>query len=39
VTFRELELGYGSAMRVVLFLIILLLTLAQVGFLRSRWEY
>jgi ABC-type sugar transport system permease subunit len=39
VAFRELELGYGSAMGVVLFLIILLLTLAQVGFLRSRWEY
>lgn len=39
VAFRELELGYGSAMGVVLFLIILLLTLAQMGFLRSRWEY
>jgi ABC-type sugar transport system permease subunit len=39
VAFRELELGYGSAMGVVLFLIILILTLAQIGFLRSRWEY
>jgi multiple sugar transport system permease protein len=39
VAFRELELGYGSAMGVVLFLIILLLTLAQVRFLRTRWEY
>ena len=39
VAFRELELGYGSAMGVVLFVIILLLTLAQVRFLRTRWEY
>jgi multiple sugar transport system permease protein len=37
--FRELELGYGSAMGIVLFLIILLLTLFQVRFLRRRWEY
>ncbi len=39
VAFRELELGYGSAMGVVLFMIILVLTLAQVRFLRTRWEY
>lgn len=39
VAFRELELGYGSAMGVVLFVIILILTLAQVRFLRARWEY
>jgi ABC-type sugar transport system permease subunit len=39
VAFRELELGYGSAMGVVIFLIILILTLAQVRFLRARWEY
>jgi multiple sugar transport system permease protein len=39
IAFRELELGYGSAMGVVLFLIILLLTLAQMSFLRTRWEY
>jgi ABC-type sugar transport system permease subunit len=39
VAFRELELGYGSAMGVVLFLIMLILTLAQVRFLRARWEY
>jgi multiple sugar transport system permease protein len=39
VAFRELELGYGSAMGVVLFVIILLLTLAQGRFLRTRWEY
>jgi multiple sugar transport system permease protein len=38
VAFRELELGYGSAMGVVLFLIILALTLAQIRFLRSSWE-
>jgi ABC-type sugar transport system permease subunit len=37
--FRELELGYGSAMGIVLFLIILALTLFQVRFLRRRWEY
>lgn len=37
--FRELELGYGSAMGVVLFAIILLLTLAQTRLLRHRWEY
>lgn len=37
--FRELELGYGSAMGVVLFVLILLLTLAQTTFLRTRWEY
>jgi ABC-type sugar transport system permease subunit len=39
VAFRELELGYGSAMGVVLFIIILILTLIQVKFLRTRWEY
>jgi len=37
--FRELELGYGPAMGVVLFIIILTLTLVQVRFLRTRWEY
>lgn len=37
--FRGLELGYGSAMGVVLFVIILILTLAQVRFFRTRWEY
>lgn len=37
--FRELELGYGSALGVVLFVIILVLTLAQTRFLRTRWEY
>jgi multiple sugar transport system permease protein len=39
IAFRELELGYGSAMGVVLFIIILILTLVQVRFLRTRWEY
>jgi multiple sugar transport system permease protein len=39
VAFRELELGYGSAMGVVLFLIILILTLAQMRVLRTRWDY
>jgi multiple sugar transport system permease protein len=37
--FRELELGYGSAMGIVLFTIILVLTLFQVRFLRRRWDY
>jgi multiple sugar transport system permease protein len=37
--FRELELGYGSAMGIVLFIIILALTLFQVRFLRRRWDY
>jgi multiple sugar transport system permease protein len=37
--FRELELGYGSAMGMVLFFIILALTLFQVRFLRRRWDY
>jgi multiple sugar transport system permease protein len=39
VAFRELELGYGSAMGVVLFIIMLIMTLVQVRFLRTRWEY
>jgi multiple sugar transport system permease protein len=39
IAFRELELGYGSAMGMILFIIILLLTLAQISFLRTRWEY
>ena len=37
--FRELDLGYGSAMGVILFVIILILTLAQVRFLRTTWNY
>jgi multiple sugar transport system permease protein len=37
--FRELELGYGSAMGVILFVLILILTLAQVRFLRTTWSY
>ncbi len=39
VAFSELKLGYGSAMGIVLFIIILLITLAQSRFLRRRWEY
>ena len=39
VAFNELRLGYGSAMGVVLFLIVLFVTLLQSGFLRRRWEY
>jgi multiple sugar transport system permease protein len=37
--FRELELGYGSAMGMILFGIILILTLLQLRFLQTRWEY
>ncbi len=39
VAFNELRLGYGSAMGVVLFVIILVITLLQSRFLRRRWEY
>jgi multiple sugar transport system permease protein len=39
VAFGELKLGYGSAMGIVLFLIILGITLVQSRFLRRRWEY
>lgn len=39
VAFNELRLGYGSAMGIVLFLIILGITLLQSRFLRRRWEY
>jgi multiple sugar transport system permease protein len=39
VAFRELRLGYGAAMGIVLFLIILVITLMQSRFLRRRWEY
>jgi multiple sugar transport system permease protein len=39
IAFRELELGYGSAMGVIIFAIILILTLAQIRFLRTRWDY
>jgi ABC-type sugar transport system permease subunit len=37
--FRELELGYGSAMGFILFIIVLLLTVLQLRFLQTRWEY
>lgn len=39
VAFNELRLGYGSAMGVVLFVIVLVITLLQSRFLRRRWEY
>ena len=39
VAFRELELGYGSAMGLILFVIVLVLTLLQLRFLQTRWEY
>ncbi len=37
--FKELELGYGAAMGMILLVIILIATLAQLRWLRSRWEY
>ncbi len=36
--FRQLELGYGATMGIVLFAIILLITLTQVRLLRNRWD-
>jgi len=37
--FRELNLGYGAAMGVILLALILVLTLIQFRLFRSRWEY
>jgi multiple sugar transport system permease protein len=37
--FNELNLGYGAAMGMVLFAIILVVTLFQSRFLRTSWEY
>jgi multiple sugar transport system permease protein len=37
--FRQLNLGYGMAMGMVLFVIILAVTLTQSRFLRQAWEY
>jgi ABC-type sugar transport system permease subunit len=37
--FRELNLGYGAAMGIILLLIILGLTVLQMRFFRTRWEY
>ncbi len=37
--FEDLQMGYASAMSIVLMGIILLITLAQLRLLRSRWEY
>ncbi len=39
VAFGELQLGYGAAMGIVLFLIILGITLLQSRLLRRNWEY
>ncbi len=39
VAFKQLELGYGSAMGIMLFIIVLVVTLFQSRFLRRRWEY
>jgi multiple sugar transport system permease protein len=37
--FRQLELGYGAAMGIILFVIILVITLVQFKVLQTRWEY
>ena len=37
--FKELELGYGAAMGMILLVIILAVTLVQLRWLRARWEY
>lgn len=37
--FEDLQMGYAAAMSIVLMGIILLITLAQLRLLRSRWEY
>jgi multiple sugar transport system permease protein len=39
VAFGQLNLGYGMAMGMVLFVIILCITLTQSRFLRQAWEY
>jgi multiple sugar transport system permease protein len=39
VAFRELELGYGSAIGIILFVIVLVVTVIQLRALRTRWEY
>jgi ABC-type sugar transport system permease subunit len=39
VAFREGQLGYGAAMGVVLFLIMLIFTMVQLRLLRTQWEY
>ena len=39
VAFGQLNLGYGMAMGMVLFAIVLVVTLAQSRFLRQTWEY
>ena len=37
--FKELELGSGAAMGMILLVIILVATLLQLRWLRARWEY
>lgn len=39
VAFNQLNLGYGMAIGMVLFAIILIVTLTQARFLRQTWEY
>jgi multiple sugar transport system permease protein len=39
IAFREMNLGYGAAMSVVLFLIIMVITAIQVPLLKTKWDY
>jgi multiple sugar transport system permease protein len=39
IAFREMNLGYGAAMSVVLFLIIMVVTALQVPLLKTKWDY
>jgi ABC-type sugar transport system permease subunit len=37
--FQYLKMGYASSMSVVLLLMLLVITLIQLRFLRTNWEY
>jgi multiple sugar transport system permease protein len=39
VAFRELDFGYGSALGIILFLIVVLFTLVLLRVFRTKWEY
>ena len=37
--FRYLKMGYASSLSVLLLIILLIITLIQMRFLRTNWEY
>ncbi len=39
VSFLNLEMGYGAALSFILFIIILIITIFQMKFLQTKWEY